>query len=55
MNKQTFCWILESALLNFDGVSEQEIIDKYLIKPEFARIGCQLCSYLKSKKIEVKQ
>lgn len=51
MNKQSFCWILESALLNFEGVQEAELIKNYNISPVFARIGVQLCSYLKSKEI----
>ncbi len=51
MNKLTFYTILESALLCFDGVKESELIEQYGLNPELARIGCQLCSYLKSKQI----
>jgi len=51
MDKQTFVEILECALLSFDGVKEQELIEKYSLTPELARVGCQLCSYLKTKEI----
>jgi hypothetical protein len=51
MNKETFCWILEGALLNFEGVQEPELVQQYGFNPELARIGVQLCSYLKSKEI----
>ncbi len=50
MDKQTFVEILECALLHFDGVSEQELIE-YGLTPELARVGRQLCSYLKTKEI----
>lgn len=52
MDKNTFCWILESALLSFDGVQETELITDYGVSPELARIGAQLCSFLKSKEIK---
>ena len=52
MDKQIFIEILQGALLSFDGVSEQELIDKYGLYPELVRIGFQLCSYLKSKEIK---
>jgi len=52
MNKQTFVEILECALLSFDGVQETELIEKYGLTPELARLGVQLCSYLKSKEIK---
>ena len=51
MNKQIFVEILECALLSFGGVSEQELIEKNGLNPKLAKIGCQLCSYLKSKEI----
>jgi hypothetical protein len=51
MDKQTFVEILECALLSFDGVQETELIGKHGLTPELARIGVQLCSYLKSKGI----
>jgi hypothetical protein len=53
MNKETFCWILEGALLSFDGVQETELVSKYGLNPELARLGVQLCSYLKSKEIKL--
>ena len=52
MDKITFCWILEGALLCFDGVQETELIENYGLNPELARVGVQLCSYLKIKKIQ---
>ena len=52
MNKQTFVEILQSALLCFDGVQETELIENYDLNPELARVGVQLCSYLKIKKIK---
>jgi hypothetical protein len=51
MNKIIFCTILQSALLCFDGVQETELIEYYGLNPELARLGVQLCSYLKSKEI----
>ena len=52
MDKQTFVEILQSALLCFDGVQETELIQEYGLNPELARIGVQLCSYLKTKEIK---
>ena len=51
MNKTEFYQILQSALLCFDGVQEAELVQTYGLTPELARIGCQLCSYLKTKEI----
>jgi len=51
MDKITFCWSLEGALLCFDGVQETELIENYGLNPELARVGVQLCSYLKIKEI----
>jgi len=51
MDKQTFTEILECALLSFDGVQETELIEEYGLTPKLARIGVQLCSYLKTKEI----
>ncbi len=51
MDKQTFCWILESALLNFDGVTEQQLIQEYKIEPKLAKIEIKLGEYLKSIEI----
>jgi hypothetical protein len=57
MDKKTFCYILESALLNFDGVEIEELTAKYNIPKSLAKAGINLCSYLKSLKLnaEVKQ
>jgi len=48
MDKKTFCLILESALLNFDGVSEKELVERYGIEERLAKAGIELCNYLNS-------
>ena len=53
MDKQTFIEILQSALLSFEGIQEEELIAKFGLYPELARIGVQLCSYLKLKEIKI--
>ena len=53
MDKITFCTILESALLSWDGVTEDELVNNYGIDKRLAKIGIKLCEYLKS--IEVKE
>ncbi len=50
MDKEDFGWILQSALLNYEGMDYEELI-KLGIKPKLARIGIKLCSYLNSKNI----
>jgi len=52
MDKRTFVEILQSALLCLDGVQETELIENYGLNPELAKLGVQLCSYLKSKEIK---
>ena len=47
MDKQTFCGILRVALLNYDGVTEQQLTQEYKIEPELAKAGIRLCKYLK--------
>jgi hypothetical protein len=55
MNKQTFCAILESALLNFDGMTKEEIVQQG-IESKYVEIGIKLCNYLKSiKSREIKK
>ena len=51
MDKQTFYAILESALHSFDEVSEEKIIQEYGIKEKLAKVGIELCTYLKSIKL----
>jgi len=51
MDKITFIWILECALLSWDGVSFEELVRKYGAEPKEAEIGIKLCFYLKSKEI----
>ena len=51
MNKKTYCLLLEGALLCFDNVTEQELINEYGFNPELARISFHLCRYLNSKEV----
>jgi hypothetical protein len=52
MNKNTFMWILECALLRWDGVEKEGMIELGASEKE-ATAGIQLYNYLKP--IEVKQ
>lgn len=49
MNKATFTWILECALLSFDGVSKEKMIE-FGADEKDAEAGIRLCDYLKSIK-----
>jgi len=51
MDKETFYAILESALLSFDEVSKEKIVQEYGIKEKLAKVGIELCTYLKSIKL----
>ena len=51
MDKLTFCTILECALLNFDRVSKEELVEKYGLNEKLAIVGIKLCEYLKSIKV----
>jgi hypothetical protein len=51
MDKLAFVTILEAALLNFEGIEESEIIEKYGLDAKLTKVGVQLCSYLKSKEV----
>ena len=50
MNKENFITILQSALFNFDGCSEKDILK---LNPEYGvkavKDGIKLCEYLKLK------
>tara|TARA_Y100000034_G_C6552123_1_gene238584 strand:+ start:162 stop:308 length:147 start_codon:yes stop_codon:yes gene_type:complete len=46
MNKEEFIEILQSALLNYDGIDYKELVEKGL-KPELVKAGIKLCEYLK--------
>ncbi|MFA5723664.1 MAG: hypothetical protein WC979_05380 [Candidatus Pacearchaeota archaeon] len=48
MNKTTFCLVLESALLSFDGVGFEDMTKTYGINEKVALSGIKLCSYLKN-------
>ncbi len=52
MDKIIFCTILESALLGFDGVSEEVMVQEYGLKKEAVKAGMELCNYLKSIKLK---
>ena len=45
MDKLTFSCILESALLNYDGVGFEELVS-FGISPQIARAGIKLREYL---------
>lgn len=53
MDKQQFIQVLQSALLNWDGIAEQELGKDYGLNPQLVRVGVQLCSYLKPKEVLV--
>jgi len=48
MNKEEFMWILQSALLKFEGKPEGEI---RILSPQdsWANTGIKLCNYLNEK------
>lgn len=48
MDKETFHYILQSAILSFDGVSEDKLVREYGINDKLVRAGISLCEYLKS-------
>jgi len=52
MNKDTFCTILESALLSFEGVSKEMMIEEYGLNEAQVKAGIKLCEYLKSIKLQ---
>ena len=51
MEKDDFIEILQGALLNFDNVSEEELVLKFKLNSKLAKIGVQLCGYLRSKNV----
>ena len=51
MDRGDFYEVLESALLAFDEVSEEELIKNYGLDRANSRIGIKLYNYLKSIKI----
>lgn len=53
MDKSMFLEILQGALLSFDGATEKELVEKYGLYPKLAKIGIELCSYLKSKEVQL--
>jgi len=56
MNKKTFLWILEIALLHFDGVSVKRLRkllpDGSAIPETIIQSGLKLCEYLKEIKTD---
>ena len=50
MNKQQFLYVLQSALLHFDGVDLLGLMDAS-IPPKYARKGIELCEQLKQMEI----
>jgi len=55
MDKRTFLEVLEVALLNFDGLTEQEIIERFRLDSKIIEVGIRLTSYLKTKQINKKK
>jgi len=51
MNKEDFGWILQSALLYFDGISYENLI-KLGAKPQLAKTGIKLCQFLSKKQLK---
>jgi len=51
MNKKQFCSILQCALFSFDGISIEDMINRYGFRRSFAESGEELCNYLKTLKI----
>ena len=52
MERTEFLMLLQAALLAFDGVIEQELIEKYHIPKRYAAAGVRLAVYLQSMKID---
>lgn len=52
MEKTEFMWILQTALLHFEGKTKTELLE-LAPNPQLVKAGIQLCNYL--KKIELKQ
>lgn len=53
MLKEDFLEILQASLLAFDGVTYEELIEKYGIYPELAQWGMGICKHLQSQEIKV--
>ena len=53
MNKETLHELLQGTLLAFDGVTQEELIEKYGLYPHCARVSVKLADYLKSKEINL--
>ena len=51
MNKKQFCSILQCALFSFDGISIEDMINRYGFRRSFAESGEELCNYLKTLKV----
>lgn len=56
MDKLTFCYILESALLSYDGMTFEKLV-ALDIDPKIAKTGIKLKDYLtgKSDSVAVRQ
>ena len=52
MDKDSFWVILESALLHFDGVSKEIMMQKYGLEEKLIEAGIKLEKYLRSIKLE---
>lgn len=54
MDKTTFCYILEAALLHFDGSSETEIINQG-IPGNLTKTGIILCNHIKNLEVNTNE
>jgi len=52
MDKDSFWVILESALLHFDGVSKEVMVQEYGLEEKLIEAGIKLEKYLRSIKLE---
>jgi len=52
MDKDSFWVILESALLHFDGVSKEIMMQKYGLEEKLIEAGIKLEKYLRSIKLD---
>jgi hypothetical protein len=56
MDRKDFYEVLESALLSFDEISEEDLVKNCGFNKVNSKIGIKLCNYLKSiKSREIKK
>lgn len=55
MDKESFCWILEAALLAYDNVSLEDMVQYHGIDHKLAIAGIKLSNYLKGVQLTNEQ